>query len=65
MSRDQQQLLIIGAAVVGLWLYQQNQIYQAQLQPIAGASGAIGHLAGTVDTYMPTIVGAFDYWAHN
>lgn len=55
-------VMLAGLAGV-LWLWEQNAIYQAQLNRVANASEPIGKLAGTVDRYMPVIVGAWDYYA--
>lgn len=53
-------LLAIGIAV--LWVVQQNRIYQADAQTIAGAAIPIGHLAGTVDQYFPALASAATAW---
>lgn len=54
--------LILGGAVVALWLYQQNQDYQQKLGALAAASQPIGRLAGTVDAYAPRFFDALDMW---
>lgn len=55
--------LLIGAGVA-LWVIEQNRIYQDSANRIANASKPVGQLANTLDRYMPTIVDAWDYYAH-
>lgn len=56
-------VMLVGLAAV-LWIVEQNRLYQDKLAKVAAASQPVGNLAATVDRYMPTIVDAWDYWAH-
>jgi hypothetical protein len=56
-------LVVVGIGAA-MWVSEQNRIYQANLAKLAAASQPIGHLAGTVDTYIPKIVDIADYWVH-
>lgn len=57
-------LMLIAAGVAAIWVIQQNQAYRTQAERIGAAAVPIGHLASTVDTYVPMFANAFDYWAH-
>jgi hypothetical protein len=65
MGKQEQQLLIIGAVIAAVWLYDQNRLYQDKLATLAASSVPLGHLAGTVDQYVPLVANALDYWVRN
>lgn len=66
MKNNQMLLLLVLAGGMGaLWIAEQNRIYQEKLAKLADASQPIGHLAGTVDAYLPRIVDIADFWVHN